>query len=228
MTSLLTSDQELASCDAAHEAMQSLQSKLIMGRPVKFNVVSTVTPKLHNPKYNFGSVARGRRAQVYESKSWRTRKTDPPAAYDGPASQAYAYDRGNSTRSPASELRGPSRRVGEILYVGGLPRIESRDIAQMEITSLSPGFTVLAISKMMSPHESQLRKPGGYYHCFVDVAEAHESSVAINALDGQSTRWGGKLRVNRHKEAGILTPKVSREQFGGDENEHRGWTRRGD
>lgn len=90
--------------------------------------------------------------------------------------------------------------------------MEPQSAAQAEIRLLFDGFSVKAISKMISPHPDKVKEAGSHYYCFVDLADSHEADIAVMELDGKDTNWGSKLRVSHAKKQGS---KVVREQFSG-------------
>jgi hypothetical protein len=51
--------------------------------------------------------------------------------------------------------------------------------------ALSEGFTLNAVSKIISPHPSKATEPGNHFYLFVDLPSNEEEDKAIEALDGR-------------------------------------------
>jgi RNA recognition motif-containing protein len=84
---------------------------------------------------------------------------------------------------------------GRRLYIGGLPRFENQEDTNKQIRSLFEGFNVEVVSKLISAHESTKQKPGNHNYCFVDLASAGDTEVAIQALNGREV-WGWQIKVD--------------------------------
>ncbi|OCL05748.1 hypothetical protein AOQ84DRAFT_390669 [Glonium stellatum] len=81
------------------------------------------------------------------------------------------------------------------LYVGGLPKPTNQHASDAEIRELFSGFEVVAVSKVISPHESIQSKPGNHFYAFVDFPSSEEADAAAKALNGKLA-FGGRLKVN--------------------------------
>ncbi|KAI9872179.1 MAG: hypothetical protein M1830_001994 [Pleopsidium flavum] len=97
----------------------------------------------------------------------------------------------------ADHWQEPSKQ-GRRLYVGGLPRMANQAAVDADIRNLFQDFTVEAVSKIISPHESKHTQPGNHYYLFVDFPNVEEAEAAALALNGrEAVEWGGKLRVSK-------------------------------
>lgn len=134
---------ELTTEDEAERAMQQLAGQPVMGLPVKLN---TVTPKRGSSSHQQDSRARIR---TYD-RNWRGQAAPPSQAQGDPGSP-YAFDRWQTPTAASDHWQKPVNE-GSRLYIGGLPRIEPQSTAQIEVRKIFDGSTVLAISKMISPH----------------------------------------------------------------------------
>lgn len=204
---------ELPSAAEAQRAIQELPGASFMGRPLRVNV--------HIPRRNGAAPSSTRQQSDYSNSSsprpaagtnggWReaSRKL---AAADGTttAPSSPAFDRWNRREEAPARWTQPVQQ-SKRLYVGGLPQVVGQEVLDQAMQELFAEFTVEAVSKLISPHESKQALPGSHFYCFVDLASTEEAESAMKALDGQQTQWGGNLRVSMARDR--QDRKVVREQ----------------
>ncbi|EER29614.1 hypothetical protein D8B26_003817 [Coccidioides posadasii str. Silveira] len=161
---------ELASKEQATHAMEELDGRDMLGRPVK---IKPGIPK--SPKPQFG-------------------RRDPSSKEDE-RPRPFIFDRWG--RDDASSHWYGVADEGRRLFVGGLPRMPNQATADYEIQKLFYGFKIEAISKVISPHPSKRSQPGNHYFLFVDLESAEEADRAIKTLGGVSAVWGSPLHINK-------------------------------
>ncbi|WEW58995.1 hypothetical protein PRK78_004463 [Emydomyces testavorans] len=161
---------ELANKEQATDAMEELDGKDMLGRPVK---IKPGVPKSPKPQF-------GRR-----NPSNQDEQLPPPFIFD-------RWGRDDA----ASHWYGVADE-GRRLFVGGLPRMPNQATADYEIQKLFYGFKIEAISKVISPHPSKRSQPGNHYFLFVDLESAEEADRAIKTLGGVSAVWGSPVRINK-------------------------------
>ncbi|KAI9092641.1 hypothetical protein DFS34DRAFT_561738, partial [Phlyctochytrium arcticum] len=84
---------------------------------------------------------------------------------------------------------------GRRLFVAGLPRMDSQLVADGEVRKLFHEFPVEAISKVISPPETDKNKEIiNKRYVFVDLPSAEIAQQAIKALD-KTYRWGARIKV---------------------------------
>lgn len=132
-----------------------------------------------------------------------------PTQVDGAG--AYAYDRW--ARDDASSRWTAPQEERRRLYVGGLTQVRNQDTLKIEMRNLFTGWTVEAVSKIISPPASMRSKPGSHHFCFVDLPTAEDADAAVEKLNGTPTPHGGSYRINHAKPSGRPS-KVEREQLG--------------
>ncbi|PGH08682.1 hypothetical protein AJ80_07803 [Polytolypa hystricis UAMH7299] len=161
---------DLATKEQSDRAMEQLNGKDMLGRPVKI--------KLGIPKSN----------------------RDPPFGRRDPASPGedqpprFIFERWE--RNDASSHWYDYTAQGRRLFVGGLPKMPDQPTIDYEIRKLFYGFKVEAISKAISPHHKR-PQPGHQYFLFVDLASTEEADAAIKALAGVSAVWGQRVQINK-------------------------------
>ncbi|KAK2759505.1 hypothetical protein FQN54_002984 [Arachnomyces sp. PD_36] len=161
---------ELENKEQAQKAMRELDGKRILGRPVK---IKPGVPKLHGNQSSGSS-------------------TTP--MHDDEGTPRYAFDRWE--RTDAAD-HWTNYTKGQRLYVGGLPRVSNQLLVNHEIIKIFDGFTVEAISKMISPTTPSRPKFGYGYYLFVDFPSVEEATAAMKAVDGKESPWGGTLMVDK-------------------------------
>lgn len=188
----------------ATQALQTLQGRLLRGRPIKLNLA---TRKKYHGKSGDPENRPRLPAKTYD-RGWRAQ----PLSIREPEQDCYAFDRW-AREDAADHWIAPveeSRRV----WVGGLPQIPNQDTLNMEMRQLFAGYNLQAVSKMISPRNQKMQaQPGSHYYCFVDLASADEAKRAVGKLNGVSTPYGGRYKVRISIGKGG-SGKVRREQLG--------------
>jgi RNA recognition motif-containing protein len=216
---------ELFSAEEAERAINLLPGASFMGRPLRVNV--------HTPKTRGGAVnGNGNggmttplrtctRSPFSTQRTWRangqspatttttgTNGTPSKPTQDRENSSPYAFNRWERNDA-ATHFTAPVE-TGRRLYVGGLPQINSQELVNEEMKAMFAAYTVEAVSKLISPHESAASLPGDHHYCFVDFATTEEAVAAAEALNGVTMSTGGKLKVNMARDR--PNRKVVREQ----------------
>ncbi|CRG89009.1 6-phosphofructo-2-kinase [Talaromyces islandicus] len=167
---------ELETKEQADRAMQELDGKDLLGRPVKVKPgVAKASQDRSSPRPSNGF--------------------SPRSSNDKPGSSPVAFDRWQRNDA-SSHFKGYSEN-GRRLYVGGLPKLSNQQTIDTEIQTFFNGYNIEAVSKLISPHPSKRFEAGDHYYLFVDFASADEATAAQAALDGQDGPWGGKIRVGK-------------------------------
>ncbi|KAE8145651.1 hypothetical protein BDV25DRAFT_164152 [Aspergillus avenaceus] len=161
---------DLESKELAEKAMNELDGRDMLGRPVKI------------------------KPGVVKSSSERAQqRTDASPRADRSSPQGLDRWRRNDTPTFAKLSSDSSRR----LYVGGLPRLTEQDVITSNITSFFKDYKLENISKLFTPHPAKRFEPGDHYYLFVDFGSVEEAQSAMNALNGQEGPWGASIRVQR-------------------------------
>ncbi|KAF2758543.1 hypothetical protein EJ05DRAFT_500062 [Pseudovirgaria hyperparasitica] len=151
----------------------------------------------------------------YDYSRSNSNLTALPADVDSASGSPYAFDRWARTDAAVHWIAPVDE--GRRVYVGGLPRMPRQDAVNLEIRDLFRGFTVQAISKIISPSATARRTPENHYYTWVDLGSASEAQRAASALNGMMMSWGGRVKVAIAIKG--CDRKVLREQFGIDKTE---------
>jgi len=133
---------DLHSRGEAERAMQELNGKNILSRPVRVNPVIPKTAPGNTERTNgrIKTYDRGWGGKADANKTpeieWARRSQE----HDGVGKVPYAFDRWS--RNDASDHWRRMAAEGRRLYVGGLPRIEPQTLVNTEIGSLFKKFSV--------------------------------------------------------------------------------------
>ncbi|KAH0025301.1 RNA-binding domain-containing protein, partial [Aureobasidium melanogenum] len=188
---------ELFSVEEAQRAISSLPGASFMGRPLRVNVH---TPKTRGANGTNTPMRSSTRSPFSTERTWRgspaANGTETPSKTG--ERDSYAFNRWERNDA-ASHWTAPVE-TGRRLYVGGLPQIDGQEIVNEEMKALFSDYTVEAVSKLISPHESTASLPGDHHYCFVDFATTEEAQAAANAVNGATTSTGNKLKVNMARE----------------------------
>ncbi|KAG8156900.1 hypothetical protein KVR01_013313 [Diaporthe batatas] len=175
---------DFTSSDSAQSALESLAGSTIRDRPVK---VGPCKPK---------GAERAWRKPDYKptSQRWGDWRAQRPSDDEGRAS-----DSRESQQGPHKALEhfqgvkesGASARI----YLGGLGKMSNQGEHDEEVQNLLDGFSIVAISKRITPHPSTQTKPGNHHYCFVDFETKADAEAAIRLLNGRAIP-GGRLRLS--------------------------------
>ena len=116
---------ELASADEATRAMDELQGKEVMGRPVKINVST--------PKRGKDRSGAAQAVTLSYDRGWRP-QASPARSLQEDQGDTYVFDRWQR-KDAADHFKAPLEE-NRRLYVGGLPRIPNQAIVNEEMRAL--------------------------------------------------------------------------------------------
>ncbi|KAE8408951.1 major facilitator superfamily domain-containing protein [Aspergillus pseudonomiae] len=166
---------DLESKELAEKAMNELDGRDMLGRPVKIKpgVVKSSSERSQQQQQQRtdGSPRSDSKTSLFTMDRWR--RSDAPT-----------FARTNSDSS---------RR----LYVGGLPRLTDQEDISSNITNFFKDYKLENVSKLFTPHPAKRFEPGDHYYLFVDFGSVEEAQSAMNALNGQEGPWGNPIRVQR-------------------------------
>ncbi|GAB1215592.1 hypothetical protein ATERTT37_004783 [Aspergillus terreus] len=165
---------DLETKELAERAMNELDGRDILGRPVK------IRPGVVKSS--------AERSQPRADASPRSATKNSPLAFD-----RWRRDDGPVSSPPPKVNSDPSRR----LYVGGLPKVVEQETLNQNITDFFKGYNIENISKQFTPHPAKRFEPGDHYYLFVDFNSVEEAQTAMDALNGKEGPWGASLRVQR-------------------------------
>ncbi|KAL4892404.1 hypothetical protein BDV59DRAFT_179844 [Aspergillus ambiguus] len=164
---------DLGSKELAERAMNELDGRDILGRPVKI------------------------RPGVVKSSAERSQQRSDASPRSTTKNSPLAFDRWRRddipVSSPSKANSDPSRR----LYVGGLPKVIEQETLHQKISDFFKGYNIENISKQFSPHPAKRFEPGDHYYLFVDFNSVEDAQAAMDALNGKEGPWGAGLRVQR-------------------------------
>ncbi|KAI0869292.1 hypothetical protein GGS24DRAFT_166833 [Hypoxylon argillaceum] len=161
---------EFPDADSAKKAMEILEGKELLGREVKCRPCQ--------PK---GSGSGGK-------------PSDAPSRWGHWSGEK----EGDDQSKPKSFDRYRQDFTGKRLYVGGLPRMHDQATNFAEMTELFKDYTLEAISKRVSAHESTRELAGNHDYCFVDFSTPEQAKEAMESLNGVSFK-GEPLKVSAAK-----------------------------
>ncbi|KAB8076745.1 putative ribonucleo protein [Aspergillus leporis] len=164
---------DLESKEVAEKAMNELDGRDMLGRPVKIKpgVVKSSSE----------------RAQQRTEGSPRAEKT---------SASPLNFDRWRRPDAPPTFAKINSDSSCR-LYVGGLPRLTDQEAIVSNITNFFKDYKLENISKLFTPHPAKRFEPGDHYYLFVDFGSVEEAQSAMDALNGQEGPWGSSIRVQR-------------------------------
>ena len=195
----------------ANRAMSSLNGMEVLGREVKINPgvrrqAGESGPQSRVKSYDGRRGVREERGEGMSISSLIVQESSRPCGQRSanqnplvPSNYKPTFDRWSRIDAP-SHFNAPEQ--GLRLYVGNLPRIEPQAAADASMQELfaSEGFELTAVSKMISPKNTEPGEEGNRYFCFVDLASADEADRAIEALNGREVEGWGTIRVNKARD----------------------------
>ncbi|RAQ49822.1 ribonucleoprotein [Aspergillus flavus] len=168
---------DLESKELAEKAMNELDGRDMLGRPVKIK-----------PGVVKSSSERSQQQQQQQQRTDGSPRSDSKTSL-------FTMDRWRRNDAPtfARTNSDSSRR----LYVGGLPRLTDQEDISSNITNFFKDYKLENISKLFTPHPAKRFESGDHYYLFVDFSSVEEAQSAMSALNGQEGPWGSPIRVQR-------------------------------
>lgn len=216
---------DFATAADASRALVELQGASIRDRPLKVKPATARGSNMSVPRLrSWNQHGDSRQRSFPHNERVRSAKESPAAAMNwrqnNRAQQTvcgtqepdpYVYDRWSRSRESQRNWHDTVARV----RVSGLPRLEPQSFAQEQIKDIFRGFTVYAISKLISPNRpGTVRGPRGYnqYTCYVDLVDEREADRAVRDIGGATVDVaGGRGFLSVHKAKG-WSNRVEKEQ----------------